>query len=146
MLENSRSVLNELLKEIFNQILSIQEDALRKQGVTISMNEVHILEAIKEEEKPFMGTIAKKLRITIGTLSVAITVLEKKGYVKKEVDPSDKRRILLKLTKKAHPVLLIHEKFHDEMVDHVIKDLNLDQNSTLIQSLSELSQYFKEKY
>jgi DNA-binding MarR family transcriptional regulator len=146
ILENSRLILNELLKDIFNQILSIQGEALRKQGVTISMNEVHILEAIKEEEKPFMGNIAKKLRITIGTLSVAISVLEKKGYVKKEVDVNDKRRILLKVTKKAYPVLNLHEKFHDEMVENVIKDLNIDQNHTLIKSLSELSNYFKRKY
>jgi hypothetical protein len=32
------------------------------------------------------------------------------------------------------------------MVEGVIKDLSLDQNSVLIASLSELSKYFKEKY
>lgn len=145
-MDNSRSVLNELLKEVFNQILTIQGEVLRKQGVTISMNEVHILEAIQEEEKPFIGNIAKKLRVTIGTLSVAVTVLEKKGYIKKVADESDKRRIYLKLTKKATPVMIAHENFHKEMVEHVINDLSLNQNTILIESLKEISNYFKNKY
>lgn len=145
-MDNTRVVLNELLKDVFNQILTVQGEVLRKRGVSISMNEVHILEAIVGEEKPFIGNVAKKLRVTIGTLSVAISVLEKKGYVMKESDTSDKRRIYLKLTKKALPVLKIHETFHEELVEGVIKDLSLDQNSVLISSLSELSKYFKEKY
>lgn len=145
-LEKSRTILNELLKEVFNQILSIQGEVLRNQGVTISMNEVHILEAIQEEEKPFIGNIAKKLRVTIGTLSVAVSVLEKKGYIKKVTDENDKRRIYLKLTKKAIPVMVAHENFHNEMVEHVISDLSVDQNITLIESLQELSNYFKKKY
>lgn len=145
-MDNTRVVLNELLKDVFNQILTVQGEVLRKRGVSISMNEVHILEAIQTEEKPFIGNVAKKLRVTIGTLSVALSVLEKKGYVIKESDSSDKRRIFLKLTKKALPVLEIHEAFHHEMVEGVIKDLSLGQNSVLIASLSELSKYFKEKY
>ena len=145
-MDNSRSVLNELLKEVFNQILTIQGEVLRKQGVTISMNEVHILEAIQEEEKPFIGNIAKKLRVTIGTLSVAVTVLEKKGYIKKVEDESDKRRIYLKLTKKSIPVMIAHENFHKEMVEHAISDLSVNQNTILIESLKEISNYFKNKY
>lgn len=143
---HAKIVLNELLVVIFNQILSIESEALRKQGVTLSMSEVHVLEAILKTEMPTMGAVAKRLRITMGTLTTAINTLVKKGYVTRFKDPSDKRKVILKLTSKSTPVMFIHEAFHDDMISTVIQDLNIDQNQALIQSLESLSTYFKEKY
>lgn len=144
--QHAKNVLNDLLVVIFNQILSIEAEALRKQGVTLSMSEVHVLEAIMKTEEPNMGSVAKRLRITIGTLTTAINTLVKKGFVTRVKDPLDKRKVLLKLTSKATPVMHIHDQFHEDMISTVIKDLHIDQNEALIQSLESLSTYFREKF
>ena len=145
-METSRQILNELLVVVFNQILSIESEYIRKKGVTLSMTEVHVLEAIKNVETPIMSKVAKKLRVTMGTLTASINILVKKGYVYREKVDSDKRKVLLSLSEKALPVLNIHDAFHDDMITNVIKDLSIDKNTVLIDSLKTLSDYFKEKY
>lgn len=143
---HAKYVLNDLLVVIFNQILSIEAEALRKQGVTLSMSEVHVLEAIMKTEEPNMGSVAKRLRITMGTLTTSINTLVKKGYVLRVKDSLDKRKVLLKLTSKSLPVMKLHDDFHEDMISTVIKDLHIDENEALIQSLESLSSYFREKF
>jgi DNA-binding MarR family transcriptional regulator len=143
---HAKYVLNDLLVVIFNQILSIEAEALRKQGLTLSMSEVHVLEAIMKTDEPIMGSVAKRLRITMGTLTTSINTLVKKGYVLRVKDSLDKRKVLLKLTNKSIPVMKLHDAFHEDMISTVIKDLHIDQNEALIQSLESLSTYFREKF
>jgi DNA-binding MarR family transcriptional regulator len=141
-----KEVINELLVEVFNHILSIEGDALRKQGVKLSMTEVHVLEAIRNADVPTMGNVAKKLRVTLGTLTTSVGVLVDKKYVSRHRDEHDRRKVLLKLSNSAFDVLKIHDQFHDEMIDSAFKDLELDKNEVLMKSLENLSNYFKEKY
>lgn len=145
-MDKSREILNELLVVVFNQILSIEAEHIREKGVTLSMTEVHVLEAIRNVDVPIMSHVAKKLRVTVGTLTTSINILVKKGYVTREKVEKDKRKVLLKLTKKSQPVLKIHDAFHDEMISTVIKDLSIDKNTVLIESLQTLSEYFKQKF
>lgn len=58
---------------------------------------------------------------------------------------SDKRKVLLRLSDKALPVMKTYDAFHDEMITNVIKDLSIDKNTVLIESLKTLSNYFKKK-
>lgn len=145
-METSRQILNELLVVVFNQILSIESEYIRKNGVTLSMTEVHVLEAIRNVGIPIMSQVAKKLRVTMGTLSTSINILVKKGFVLRKKIDSDKRKVFLTLTEKSLPVLKVHDTFHDEMITNVIKDLSIDKNTVLIESLKTLSDYFKERY
>ena len=45
---NLRHTTNELLVGLFNYILYIEERNLKKRGIELSMNDVHILENIKK--------------------------------------------------------------------------------------------------
>lgn len=141
-----KKVINELLVEVFNHILSIESDALRKQGVSLSMTEVHVLEAIRNSDVPTMGNVAKRLRVTLGTLTTSVGVLVEKKCVSRHRDENDRRKVLLKLSDTALGVLKVHDQFHNEMIDSVFKDLELEKNEVLLKSLENLSNYFKEKY
>lgn len=141
-----KEVINELLVDVFNHILSIEADVLKKRGVKLSMTEVHVLEAINNTEIPTMGNVANKLRITMGTLTTSINVLFKKGFVTRYRDENDRRKVYLKLTKQALDVLAIHDEFHEEMVASLFKDLNLEKDKALLKSLENISNYFKQRY
>jgi DNA-binding MarR family transcriptional regulator len=143
---SAKSVINELLVEVFNHILSIESDVLRKRGVTLSMTEVHVLEAIRNADVPTMGNVAKKLRITLGTLTTSISVLVKKNYVLRYRDEQDRRKVFLKLNSSAIEVLKIHDGFHDEMIDSMFKDLDLEKDELLLKSLVNINNYFKKHY
>ena len=141
-----REVINELLVEVFNQILSIEQQKLHEMGVALSMNEVHVLEAIEKVSPPTMTNIASKLRVTVGTLTTAINRLVEKGYCKRASDQTDRRKVYIYLTAQAKETLKKHEAFHDDMIDSIIDDLNLAENTVLIESLHKVSEYFKNKY
>jgi DNA-binding MarR family transcriptional regulator len=143
---SAKEIINELLVEVFNHILDIEGENLRKHGVKLSMTEVHVLEAIKNVEVATMGNVAQKLRVTLGTLTTSINVLVRKKYVERYRDESDRRRVFLVLTKQAHDVLKIHDQFHNDMINNVIKDLNIEKDEVLVKSLENLSRYFKNKY
>ena len=136
-MESPKKVINELLVEVFNHILSIEGQTLRERGIKLSMNEVHVLEAIKKTEVPTMTNISKRLRITVGTLTTSTNRLVEKGYAKRHREEEDKRKVIVSLTDSAIEVLEIHDKFHDEMLDAVFADMNLDDDELLLQSLEK---------
>jgi DNA-binding MarR family transcriptional regulator len=145
-LVSPKEVINELLVDVFNHILSIEEDSLKKHGVKISMTEVHVIEAIKNSAIPIMGNVAQKLRVTLGTLTTSVNVLVRKNYVVRYRDDSDRRKVYLKLTDQAFEVLRIHEEFHNEMIESLFADLELEKDEVLLRSLENISQYFKKKF
>jgi len=146
MPNSPKELLNELLVEVFNHILTIEQQNLKDRGVKLSMNEVHVLEAIEKSEEPTMSNIAARLRVMVGTLTTSINRLVDKGYCERFGKEGDRRKVFIKLTDKARQVLSVHEDFHEEMIDAVIDDMKIEENALLIESLSKLSEYFKNKY
>ncbi|MFR9257017.1 MAG: hypothetical protein ACLVJ6_16815 [Merdibacter sp.] len=70
---NLRHTTNELLVGLFNYILYIEERNLKKRGIELSMNDVHILENIKKASDNSMSHIAARLMVTQGTLTTNVT-------------------------------------------------------------------------
>lgn len=145
-MEDARKILNELLVEMFNHILVLEQKNLQDKGVKLSMSEVHTLENIKKSESKTMSDVAKRSLVTQGTLTVAVNRLQEKGYIIREKDEVDRRIVRLNLTAKAIKVLEIHDQFHQEMIDSFIKDLQVDEDLALIDSLSKIMDYFRLNY
>lgn len=145
-MNQAKKVINDLLVEVFHHILSIEGSKLKEQGVNVSMSEVHVLEAIQKTNSPTMSNIAAKLRVTVGTLTTAINRLVDKGYVERKREENDKRKVIVSLTKKATDTLSIHEQFHEDMINSVIKDLNLEEDEALVHALTNIRDYFVDKY
>lgn len=145
-MSKTKDLVNELLVEVFNHILSIEEKTLKNAGIELSMTEIHVLEAINSTIPPTMSNIAQRLRVTVGTLTTSIATLVKKDYVVRKRGVEDKRVVFIELTNEAVKVLKIHDSFHDEMIDSVFKDLNIEEDEVLIKSLEKVNEYFKNKY
>ncbi|MDD3123649.1 MAG: MarR family transcriptional regulator [Candidatus Izemoplasmatales bacterium] len=143
-MSEAKAIINELLVDIFNRILAIEGEELRTQGIKISMNEVHVLEAISMVEEPNMTNIANKLGITVGSATTAINTLVQKGYVKRYTDETDRRKVLVSLEEPSLKVLKIHETYHQKMIDSVFEDLKIEEDEVLIASLKKVSSYFKK--
>jgi|AntRauTorcE11897_2_1112592.scaffolds.fasta_scaffold00444_12 DNA-binding MarR family transcriptional regulator len=141
-----KKIINELLVDVFNNILRIEQQHMRQQGVTLSMNEIHVLEAIKKSEDSTMSSIAKQLHVTVGTLTTSMNRLVDKGYCERYRTDEDKRKVFIRFTRQGKKVLKTHETFHEEMIDSVIEDMHLKDNAVLIDSLEKLTEYFKNKY
>lgn len=145
-MDRNKKILNELLVEIFNDILQIEERAL-KQGVIndLSVTEIHTIEAIGMYTERTMSEVAQDLKITVGTLTTAINKLIKKGYVNRRRIEEDRRVVMIELTEKGTLAYKVHEKFHEEMIDHVLEELGVSEEEVLISSLDKLDKFFQKK-
>ncbi|WP_024614531.1 MarR family transcriptional regulator [Clostridium sp. Ade.TY] len=146
-MDKKKQILNELLVQIFNDILQIEEQAL-KQGVLndLSVTEVHTIDAIGMYSERTMSEVAQDLKITVGTLTTAINKLIKKGYVERKRIEEDRRVVLIKLTKKGKLAFRLHEKFHNDMINKTIEGLSDSEEKVLISSLERLNEFFKKEY
>jgi len=107
---------------------------------------MHTLEAIGTEGERSMSEAAKKLNITVGTLTTAVAKLMAKGYVERRRTEEDKRVVLVKLTEKGRIANSVHERFHEEMIKATLEHLDTDEEEILRKSLEKLTVFFKEKY
>lgn len=146
-MNKSTVIINELLVELFNDVLQIEEQSLRNGPISdISITEIHTIEAIGMYEERTMSEVAQSLKITVGTLTTAINKLIKKEYVERKRIEEDRRVVLIRLTKKGKLAYRLHQKFHKDMVNTAIGELNEKEEDILIHSLVELNTFFKEKY
>ena len=136
-------VLHDILVRLFQEILDIESKTLiTSEFKDISVNDMHIIEAIGEKEPKNMSTVAKIMSVTVGTLTIAINSLVKKGYVHRERSEEDRRVVLISLTEKGRKANAHHQKFHDGMIQAVLKDLDEDQQKILVKSLMNLRGFF----
>ena len=109
----TEEILNKLLVQLFNDILHIEEKAIKSTGIdNLSITEIHTIDAIGTEGNKTMGEIANNLRITVGTLTTAINRLIKKGYVERKRIEEDRRVVIVNLTESGQKVFDSHNIFH----------------------------------
>lgn len=141
---NSNSMLNELLVSLFNRVLDTEAKAvITEEFKDITNNDMHIIEAIGIGEPKSMSVIAKKLSVTVGTLTVNMNSLEKKGYIVRERSTEDKRVVLVTLTEKGKKAFFHHRDFHMAMIRAAVKDLDDEERKALISCLQKLNHFFE---
>jgi len=145
--KNAYGTLNYLLVDLFNDILAIEENELRKGEFSdLSMRDFHIIEQMARLGRTNMSLLAKKVRVTKGTLTVAIDHLVRKGYVERDRKTSDRRMVEVWLTEKAEKAEVDHAKFHDAMIKEVMEALQTDELEVLESALGKVNKYFSKKY
>lgn len=141
------SVLNELLVGIFDDMLEIEQSALRSGSFKdLSVTEIHTIEAIGMYKPRTMTEAACQLNITLGTLTTAVGHLVRKGYVERKRSEEDRRIVYIHLTKKGKLAYRVHRKFHFDMVKASIDELTEDEERILVNSLDKINRFFISKY
>lgn len=136
-------VFHDILVNLFQEIMDIEEKALiTAEFKNISVNDMHIIEAIGTGEPKNMSTVAKLMSVTVGTLTIAINNLVKKGYVSRVRSEEDRRVVLIFLTEKGKRAYQHHREFHDGMVKALMEGLDEGQQKILVKSLLNLRTFF----
>lgn len=137
--------INDVLVNLFNEIWDIEEKALiTDEFKNISVNDMHIMEAIGIDEAKNMSSVAKKLDVTVGTLTIAINNLVKKGYVKRVRSEQDRRVVLISLDERGKAAYAHHQEFHREMIRAVMAGLNEQETESLVKALHKLQGFFRQ--
>lgn len=109
----------------------------------ITNNDMHVIQAIGTGEPKNMSAIAKELSVTVGTLTIAMNSLVKKGYVTRERGKEDRRVVYISLSEKGKRAYEHHEKFHHDMIDAILEDLTPDETDSLVKALAKLNIWFR---
>lgn len=136
--------LNDALVNLFRDIMDIEQEAIITQEYRdITNNDMHVIQAIGVEEPKNMSTIAKELSVTVGTLTIAMNSLVKKGYVIRERGQEDRRVVYISLSEKGQRAYRHHEEFHRQMIDEVLKVLEPQETEALVKAVSKLNHWFR---
>jgi len=137
--------LNTLVVYLFNNTLDFERRYVgNSEFKDISVNDMHILEAIGLNTSKSMSAVAKKVGVTVGTLTIAVNNLVKKGYVLRIRSAKDKRVVLISLSPKGIRAYRHHEKFHLMMIKAMRRSLNDEECEILIRALKQLDEYFTQ--
>ncbi|HKL79131.1 MAG TPA: MarR family transcriptional regulator [Mobilitalea sp.] len=136
-----------MLVEVYDDIIHIEEYSI-KQGVfsDISITEIHTVEAVGLYGSKTMSEIAAELEITMGTLTIAVDKLIKKGYLERNRGMTDRRIVNVSLTKRGKLAYRIHEKFHMDMVKAIMSDFSTEEEEILLIALRKLNLHLKDIY
>ena len=141
---NSFETVNDVLVNLFNEFMDIEERALiTSEYKDISVNDMHVLEAIGMQMPRNMSAVAKSLSVTVGTLTIAVNNLVKKGYVTRVRSDEDRRVVLVSLSEKGERAYHHHKMFHERMVMAVLKGLSREETETLTKALGKLQNFFR---
>ena len=143
MSERSNRGLNEMLVNLFNHVMDVESQAvITEEFKDITNNDMHIIEAVGIDAPRNMSEIAKRLCVTVGTLTTNMNGLEKKGYIIRERSTEDKRVVLVTLTERGRKAFFHHRDFHKNMIKSVVVGLDEDEKRLLYRCLIKLDKFF----
>lgn len=140
------ATLNDALVNLFRDVMTLEEQAIVSQEYQdITNNDMHVIQAIGLDAPKNMTAIAKLLSVTVGTLTIAMNSLVKKGYVNRERGKEDRRVVYISLSDKGRRAFQHHEEFHRQMIDAILEDLTQGETESLVRALAKLNQWFRRQ-
>lgn len=137
--------LNHLLTSTYHEISRTEELILRNlSNDTLSISELHILDVVGRKGCT-VTAIAQNMYISMPSATIAVKKLEKKGYVTKERDETDARRVCIRLTTLGRRAYTAHLWFHRQMVQHVEHAFRPEERELLLTTIRRLDGFFKTK-
>ena len=142
--------LNGFLVRVFNDILKTEEVHATDGFPDLTLRELHLLveicAAVDAGRDNRASAIAAAQRVTAGTLTQAVSQLERKGYVERVRDRTDKRSVRLYPTERGRDADRRHAAFHQEMIEEVVAELPQEEQLVLLRALDRISKFFQGKY
>lgn len=136
--------INDTLVRLINEIWEVEGKAIiTGEFKDITNNDMHIIEAIDLGDGNNMSTIAKKLNVTVGTLTSSMNSLVKKNYVERYRSEEDRRVVYVRLTEKGVAAYHCHADYHHQMTLAVMEKMTEDEIPVLMKMLEGLRGFFR---
>ena len=91
-----------------------------------------------------VSEIAASMGISVSGITQIITALEKDGYIRREMDPEDRRGVLVYLTEEGKTIMEPASHRLEESFLHLIEHLGEENSRMLVKILHDVEQYFDE--
>jgi len=136
--------INNVLVSLINEIWKLEGDAIiTREFADITNNDMHVIEAVGLGGGGNMYSIAKKLNVTVGTLTIAMNNLVNKKYVERRRSEKDRRVVLVRLTDRGIAAYRHHEDYHRQMTEAILKKIDRTELPVLMKMLDAVTEFFK---
>ena len=110
----------------------------------IEMNTILVIGKGGDRNK--MSDIANKLGVSMGTPTVTVDRLIKKGYVERDRDEEDRRQVIVKLSEKGQSAFEDILKMKNDIVERLFSVMEHEELAALISTLEVLNDKFDEVF
>lgn len=137
-------IINDTLVNLINEIWKVEGDTIiTEEFRDVTNNDMHVIEAVGLGDGNNMSSIAKRLNITVGTLTTSINSLVKKKYVERYRSEDDRRVVYVKLREKGVAAYRHHEEYHRQMTLAVMERISEEEVPVLMKMLEGLQEFFR---
>ena len=108
-------------------------------GGELSAHQASILDHLDEVDALSMTSLAEHMGVTVATMSLAIDRLEHRGYVRRDRDPQDGRRVLLRVTKAGARIRDAKSVLDPIRVEQMLNHLSAADRAAALRGLALLA-------
>jgi MarR family transcriptional regulator, organic hydroperoxide resistance regulator len=108
-------------------------------GVKLTAHQGSILDHLDEQEALSLQELALHLGVTPSTMSITIDRLQKAGYVKREKDKKDSRKVKLLLTPHGVKIKRSKSVLDPQLVQSVLSRLTEEERTSALRGLGLLA-------
>jgi len=135
----------ELAKEFFQKMQLMQKSGLQRQINEGTHGEAFALHCIKEKQDETVPSgISTAMGISTARVAAALNSLESKGFITREIDLDDRRRIIVRLTPKGRDIADEQEKFFVNMITNVLMGLGEQDAKDYVRITGRLAEVFQK--
>lgn len=126
-----------------NVMLTLEYAALVDE--TITDKQLIVLGMVHEHGRLNTGEIADKMGITPSAVSQFLGKLEKAGYIKRSINPSNRREIIVELDQRGTEYMARNEKIERSIIERYYAKLGMDDILTLRNIVLKLKAIVEEE-
>jgi DNA-binding MarR family transcriptional regulator len=134
------SLIEELTDELllfYNSFASWESSVIRSSDLSVS--ETHAIEALGQHGTMNMKSLASRLGVTTGTVTVTVDRLESRNYAKRTSTKKDRRVNLISLTEKGQQVFEEHHRFHLSLTEQMAACLSEEEVKQLLEIIKKIN-------
>jgi DNA-binding MarR family transcriptional regulator len=138
----------EQVYELMSEIRKFTRSSLLLQHVIAQRIGLHVTDAecidfLQEMGPSSAGELAKATRLTTGAVTSVIDRLEKAGFVKRGLHPTDRRKVIVSFIPEKHTEAKLHYKALAKEVQQLFSQYSLQELKLIIQHTKALSQIYQ---
>lgn len=141
--------ISELLVSIYNSVDVVESKMFKRvRGLGVTMSEARIIQIISDEtfhtgKQISVSQIAAMAMVKTSSMTIGVNRLVDRGFLTKERDESDGRRVNVALTKKGEEVYRLHTIFHVRMAAAVMEGMSLEDMKKFHEGIKRLAAFYR---
>lgn len=124
---------------VIHQACRQREVTAPGRGPTISPHQATILSHLDRREGSTLTELAQAMEVALPTMSLTVTRLEADGLVRRERDPADRRRTVLRLTATGERLRLAASLLDPDRVRALLDSMTPEERSGAVAGLLALA-------